>query len=127
MSWKPEVPKFRALSTDELIIVRDFARAYGRDWKQYLQAAWLSYSYKGIHMGEQDTGTLRCLRNELGHEWLRQFKLPRQDRVEYVGSLTPGLNGQKGTVEGRTRNGWLIVAFDGGEQANCASASLRSI
>jgi hypothetical protein len=119
--------KFRNLSTDELNIVRDFARTYGREWKQYLQAAWLSYSYRGIPMGGQDTGTLRHLRNDLGGEWLQQFKLPRQDRVEYVGTLTPRLNGQKGTVEGRTRKGWLVVAFDSGEQANCASVSLRSI
>lgn len=67
----------RELTPEELEAVQAFAKEYGRDWKQYLQASWLSYAYKGRHMGGQDTGILRCLRNDLGCEWLRNFKLPK--------------------------------------------------
>lgn len=69
--------KFRELNTDEMKAVKDFASEYGREWKQYLMAAWLSYAYKGRHMGGQDTGILRYLRNDLGSEWLHGFKLPK--------------------------------------------------
>jgi hypothetical protein len=52
-----------------------FKAKYGREWKEYLFAAWLSYSYKGRHMGGQDTGTLRAIRNDRGMDWLRKLKL----------------------------------------------------
>ncbi|MGO4440263.1 hypothetical protein [Rhizobium sp. RAF56] len=68
---------YRDLTPHELEVVRAFAAEYGREWKEYLMAAWLSYSFKGRHMGGLDTGTLRCLRNELGHGWLDEFKLPK--------------------------------------------------
>lgn len=68
--------KHRELEPDELEALQSFAKEYGREWKQYLMAAWGSYSYKGRHMGGQDTGTLRCIRNEFGHDWLMKFKLP---------------------------------------------------
>lgn len=67
----------RELEPHELAALQDFAAHYGREWKQYLEAAWLSYAYKGIHMGGQDTGALRTIRNEFGCEWLRKFKLPK--------------------------------------------------
>lgn len=69
--------KFRDLTPEELVTVQAFAKDYGREWKRYLSAAWLSHSYKGLHMGGKDTGTLRYLRNTLGHEWLEKFKLPK--------------------------------------------------
>lgn len=47
-----------------------FKAEYGREWKQYLWAAWMSCSYKGRHMGGQDTGTLRAIRNNRGPTWL---------------------------------------------------------
>ncbi len=65
------------LSAEELAAVQAFAKEYGREWKQYLMAAWLSYSYKGLHMGGRDTGILRYIRNTRGHEWLDKFKLPK--------------------------------------------------
>jgi hypothetical protein len=69
--------KYRNLEPHELETLQAFAAKYGREWKQYLLAAWLSYSYKGIHMGGQDTGTLRQLRNDLGGEWLSKFRWPK--------------------------------------------------
>lgn len=69
--------KHRELEPHELEAVKAFAKEYGREWKQYLMAAWLSHSYKGRHMGGQDTGTLRYLRNTLGHDWLMDYKLPK--------------------------------------------------
>lgn len=67
----------RELEQDELDALKAFAKEYGREWKQYLMAAWGSYAYKGRHMGGQDTGTLRGIRNEFGHEWLMNFRLPK--------------------------------------------------
>jgi len=59
-----------------MAVLRAFAADYGREWKAYLSAAWLSHAYRGRHMGGRDTGTLRQLRNELGHDWLRAFRFP---------------------------------------------------
>lgn len=67
----------RDLSPEELKALQEFAAEYGREWKEYLFAAWLSYSYKGRHMGGADTGILRQIRNEFGNEWLHNFKLPK--------------------------------------------------
>lgn len=67
----------RQLEADELKALQDFAAEYGREWKQYLQAAWLSHAYKGRHMGGRDTGVLRSIRNEFGPSWLCDFKLPK--------------------------------------------------
>jgi hypothetical protein len=66
----------RPLELHELIAVQAFAAEYGRDWKEYLKAAWLSYTYKGKRMGGQDTGTLRMIRNHRGHDWLDEYQLP---------------------------------------------------
>lgn len=73
---------YRELSPEELEAVQAFAKEYGREWKQYLMAAWLSYSYKGRHMGGQDAGLLRGIRNDyrLGTEWLHGFKLPKEGK-----------------------------------------------
>lgn len=54
-----------------------FAAKYGRCWKQYLMAAWLSYSYRGTHMGGQDSGTLREIRNQFGPSWLVSYRPPK--------------------------------------------------
>lgn len=69
----------RELTSEELQALQTFAKKYGREWKQYLFAAWLSYAYKGNHMGGKDTGTLREIRNEFGNEWLFKFKLPKAE------------------------------------------------
>ena len=69
--------RHRELNPDELQALQAFAKEYGREWKQYLSAASLSHAYKGRHMGGQDTGVLRCIRNEFGHQWLHTFKLPK--------------------------------------------------
>jgi hypothetical protein len=68
---------YRDLTPEELAAIRAFAKAYGREWKEYLFAAWLSYTYKGLPMGGKDTGILRCIRNDLGNAWLHQFRLPK--------------------------------------------------
>lgn len=65
------------LSPEELAAIKEFAKTYGREWKEYLMAAWLSYSYKGLHMGGKDSGILRAIRNTRGHTWLANFKLPK--------------------------------------------------
>ena len=62
------------LAPDELAAIQAFAKKYGRLWRGYLMAAWLSYTYKGIHMGGKDTGILR---NIHGHTWLERFRLPK--------------------------------------------------
>ena len=67
----------RKLEPDELAALQAFAAEYGREWKQYLFAAWLSHSHKGRQMGGRDTGILRSIRNEFGNEWLHKFKLPK--------------------------------------------------
>jgi hypothetical protein len=70
----------RELTPEELTALQDFAAEYGREWKQYLFAAWLSHSYRGLHMGGEDTGILRAIRNEFGCEWLHKFKLPKREK-----------------------------------------------
>lgn len=67
------------LDADDVATLQRFAAEYGREWKQYLMAAWLSYSYKGRHMAGRDTGTLRTLRNTHGQEWLERYKLPKKE------------------------------------------------
>jgi hypothetical protein len=69
--------KYRALTDDEIAALQSFEKEYGREWKQYLFAAWLSHSHKGRHMGGRDTGILRSIRNEFGNEWLHSFKLSK--------------------------------------------------
>lgn len=59
------------LDDAELAALRAFRDEYGREWRQYLQAAWLSDSYKGRHMGGRDTGILRNIRNRYGSAALR--------------------------------------------------------
>jgi hypothetical protein len=66
-----------------------FAAEYGREWKQYLFAAWLSHSYKGRHMGGQDTGTLRQIRNQRGHEWVRRLRTADLDLVRTKDNTKP--------------------------------------
>ena len=63
------------MTEDERKALLIFKAEYGREWKQYLMAAWLSYSYKGIHMGGRDTGILRQIRNDRGPSWLAKVKL----------------------------------------------------
>ncbi len=65
---------WRPMREDERQALAAFAKDYGREWKQYLCAAWLSYSYKGLHMGGKDTGTLRGIRNQRGHAWLDRVR-----------------------------------------------------
>lgn len=65
---------YRPLDLAEHVALAAFAKEYGREWKQYLMAAWLSHKYKGVHMGGKDTGTLRQIRNSRGHSWLHDFK-----------------------------------------------------
>ncbi len=64
------------ITAEELEALQAFRAEYGREWKQYLQAAWLSYAYKGRHMGGRDSGILRNIRNNRGCEWLQKLKLP---------------------------------------------------
>lgn len=71
-----KTPEF---STDETAALTAFAKEYGREWKSYLTAAWLSYAHKGIHMGGRDTGILRTIRNTHGVEWLTAYRLPKAD------------------------------------------------
>jgi len=63
------------MTEDERKALLIFRAEYGREWKQYLMAAWLSYSYKGRHMGGLDTGILRQIRNDRGPSWLAKVKL----------------------------------------------------
>jgi hypothetical protein len=65
----------RPLTDDERNALLAFKAEYGREWKQYLMAAWLSYAYKGRQMGGKDTGILRSIRNEFGPTWLTKLKL----------------------------------------------------
>lgn len=72
----------RDLEPEELAALQAFAAEYGREWKSYLEAAWLSHAYKGRHMGGADAGVLRSIRNQFGCEWLRTFKLPKPAHQE---------------------------------------------
>lgn len=55
--------------------------------------------------------------------------IKRGARVEYVGSMTPRLNGKRGTFTRYGRNGWAHVRFDGddGESLPCADCNLREL
>ena len=75
-STKTSKTAFRPLTEAEAAAVAAFAAKYGKYWKGYLEAAWLSHSYNGTHMGGQDTGCLRRIRNDLGFDWLRAYRLP---------------------------------------------------
>jgi hypothetical protein len=63
------------LTNEERAALLEFKAKYGREWKQYLMAAWLSYAYRGRPMGGQDTGILRNIRNMRGPTWLDRLKL----------------------------------------------------
>lgn len=63
------------ITSEEREALTAFKAEYGREWKQFLMAAWLSYAYKGRHMGGRDTGILRSIRNDRGGDWLRKLKL----------------------------------------------------
>jgi hypothetical protein len=69
----------RKLTAEELAALQTFAAEYGREWKQYLVAAWMSESHRGLPMGGKDSGILRCIRNEFGNTWLHKFKLPKPE------------------------------------------------
>lgn len=73
--------KHMELDADELAAIKDFAKQYGREWKAYLSAAWLSHAYKGKHMGGADRGILRSIRNNYGHAWLRNYQLPTEPKL----------------------------------------------
>lgn len=66
----------RPLEADELAALKAFAAEYGREWKQYLMAAWLSSAHRGRAMGGKDTGILRGIRNTFGPSWLVDFRFP---------------------------------------------------
>jgi hypothetical protein len=72
----------RKLTDEEAQAITAFAEQYGREWKQYLQAAWFCHAYKGKHMSGADTGVLRAIRNDLGCDWLRSYKLPKNCRTQ---------------------------------------------
>lgn len=63
------------ITDEERAALIAFKAEYGREWRQYLMAAWLSYSYKGRHMGGRDSGILRTIRNMRGCDWLRTVKI----------------------------------------------------
>lgn len=69
----------RPLEADEAEALKAFAAEYGRHWKMYLMAAWMSSSYRGRQMGGKDTGILRGIRNQFGPSWLVDFKMSDLD------------------------------------------------
>lgn len=62
------------ITPEQLAALQDFARRYGRDWKNYLRAAWAGETWRGIR--PSDTGPLRDVRNTFGPSWLTSFRLP---------------------------------------------------
>jgi len=58
------------LTEAERIALANFRTAYGREWKQFLLAAWRGGVYRGCRMAGQDTGILRGIRNQRGPTWL---------------------------------------------------------
>ena len=69
---------YRKPTTEELNALKKWRDKYGREWKSYLRAAWLSAYYRGSYMGGTDTGTLRNIRNEFGSTWLDKFQFPKE-------------------------------------------------
>ena len=80
-------PEYRALTEEEhtklkgwtkmpgeaRVALADWKAEYGREWKAALEAAWLSYKHKGVHMGGKDAGVLRQIRNTYGPSLLKQL------------------------------------------------------
>lgn len=55
----------------QLAAIRNFARIYGRRWKEHLNDFWCS----GRDEREEDAALLRQLRNDFGPSWLAEFNL----------------------------------------------------
>lgn len=55
-------------------VLRRFAEKHGRTWKSRLMNSWL----KGTDDRLADGGVLRQIRNELGSQWLRSYRIVSQ-------------------------------------------------
>ena len=60
----------------QLEAVHKFAARHGRKWKERLAGAW----WVGSDVREPDGALLRQVRNECGPLWLKQYKLPANNR-----------------------------------------------
>ncbi len=59
------------ITVEELTVLRNFARHYGRNWKAHLRWQW-EHDYDTY---QPHAATLRSLRNRLGPSWLARFTL----------------------------------------------------
>lgn len=67
----------KPLTENERLALVAFRYTYGREWKQYLLAAWQGGRYRGMSMAGNDSGILRAIRNERGPTWLIDHCPPR--------------------------------------------------
>jgi hypothetical protein len=66
----PRIPKPEP-TQEQLQALREFAKKYGRNWKQELSDMWLA----GRDANEPNGHLLRQVRNQCGPSWLAKFKL----------------------------------------------------
>ena len=67
--------KYRDLTADELEAVKLFAAEFGRTWKNRLALDYWPAARIFISRAGRSCHELQRLRNELGPQWLNQFKL----------------------------------------------------
>ena len=67
--------KYRDLTPDELEAVRAFVAEFGRSWKERLAFDYWPAARIFVARNGRSCHELHRLRNELGPQWLKQFKL----------------------------------------------------
>ena len=60
------------LTEDQRAALRAYSEKNGQAWKEKLNVAWTTGSYKGLHNNQ--SALLQQVRNQLGPEWLAQLK-----------------------------------------------------
>ncbi len=59
------------MTFDQMQALLDFRLQHGRYWKQVLRVEWERDTHK-------NSALFRQLRNQLGPDWLKYFKLPKE-------------------------------------------------
>jgi len=67
--------KYRDLTDNELSALRAFAKEFGRAWKDRLSMDYWYNARVFVTRDGRECYELHRLRNELGPQWLAQFKL----------------------------------------------------
>jgi len=68
--------KYRDLTDHELEAVQAFAKEFGRTWKDRLAFDYWPRARLYVTRDGRQLAVLHALRNNLGPQWLAQYKLP---------------------------------------------------